>query len=65
MPRALLQSMGNSDQNVHRGAAALEAGALSWAVATDVFNSRQPVMVRAAIGAGVWLLYERFLGTIN
>ena len=66
MPRALLHTMGVSDQHMHRGAAALEAGSLSYVIATDTFNTGQPIIVRCAIGTAVWFVYERFLlGTLN
>ena len=65
MPRALLHTMGVSDQHLHRGAAALEAGSLAFVIANDTLNTGQPLMVRCAIGSVTWFLYEQYLGTLN
>ena len=57
--------MGVSDPLLVRGAAALEAGSLSYVIANDTLNTGQPLMVRCAIGSVVWFFYERYLGTLN
>ena len=58
--------MGVSDQHMHSGAAALEAGSLAYVIANDTLNTGQPLMVRCAIGSVIWFVYERsLLGTLN
>jgi hypothetical protein len=65
MPRALLQSFGVGDQNLHRIAAATEAGSLAYVVSQDSLGIGQSLMVRCALGAAAWFAYEKYLGTLN
>jgi hypothetical protein len=65
MPRALLQTMGVGDQNLHRVAAAAEAGSLAYVISEDALGSGQSLMTRCMVGAAVWYAYERYLGTLN
>ena len=65
MPRLLLNAMNNSEPNLVRAAAAIEAGGLAFVIANDTLNTRHPLMVRCVIGSVVWFLYERSLGTLN
>ena len=65
MPRALLQTMGVGDQNLHRVAAAAEASSLAYVITADSLGSGQPLMTRCMVGAVTWYMYERYLGTLN
>ena len=65
MPRLLLNAMNNSEPNLVRAAAAIEAGGLGYVIANDSFSTGQPLMVRCAVGTAVWFFYERYLGTLN
>ena len=65
MPRALLQSFGVGDQNLHRIAAATEAGSLASVVSQDSLGSGQPLMMRCMVAAAAWFAYEKYLGTLN
>ena len=65
MPRALLQTMGVGDQNLHRVAAGVEAGSLAYIISADSLGSGQPLMTRCMVGAVTWYIYERYLGTLN
>ena len=65
MPRALLQTMGVGDQNLHRVAASVEAGSLAYVISADLLGSGQPLMTRCMVGAVTWYIYERCLGTLN
>jgi len=65
MPRALLQSFGVGDQNLHRVAAGVEAGSLAYIISADSLGSGQPLMTRCMVGAFTWYIYERYLGTLN
>ena len=65
MPRALLQTMGVGDQNLHRVAASVEAGSLAYVISADSLGSGQPLMMRCMVGAAAWFAYEKYLGTFN
>jgi hypothetical protein len=65
MPRALLQTMGVGDQNLHHVAAAAEAGSLAYVISADLLNSGQPLMTRCMVGAVTGFAYEKYLGTLN
>ena len=65
MPRALLQTMGVGDQNLHRVAASVEAGSLAYVISEDALGSGQSLMTRCMVGAAAWYIYERYLSTLN
>ena len=57
--------MGVGDQNLHRVAAAAEAGSLAYVISEDALGSGQSLMTRCMVGAAAWYIYERYLGTLN
>ena len=64
MPRLLLHMMDNYDPIPNRVAAGIEAGSLSYATATDVFNTQLPLLQRCMLAGGVWYAYETLLSTL-
>ena len=58
MPRMLLKMSGNRDQTLYRTAEAVEAGGLSYVVATDPIGNGLPLPMRCGVAAAVWYFYS-------
>jgi hypothetical protein len=65
MPRLALKLMKNHDPHLYRAATAAEVGGLSYVMMTDMLQTNQPPMIRAAIAAAVWYGYSEFVDNLT
>ena len=65
MPRLILKLTKNHDAHLYRAATAVEAGTLSYAMMTDMLQTNQSPMVRAAIAAAIWYGYSEFVDNLT
>ena len=58
MPRLALKMMNVHDPHMYRVATAAEVGGISYVMMTDMLQTNQPPMIRAAIAAAVFFGYS-------
>ena len=61
MPRLVLKLMNNHDPHLYKTASAIEVGSLSYVMITDMLQTNQPPMIRAAIAAALWFGYSEMV----
>ena len=65
MPRLALKLMNNHDPHLYRVATAAEVGGLSYVMMTDMLQTNQPPMIRAAIAAVVFYGYSEMVDSMS
>ena len=61
MPRLVLKLMNNHDPHLYKAATATEVGGLSYVMMTDMLQTNQPPVIRAAIAAVVFFGYSEMV----
>ena len=64
MPRLILKLSKNHDAHLYRAATAVEAGTLSYLMMTDMLQTNQSPIVRAAIAAALWFGYSEMVDNV-
>ena len=64
MPRLILKLTKNHDAHLYRADTAVEAGSLSYAMMTDMLQTNQSPMIRAAIAAVIWYGYSEMVDNV-
>ena len=65
MPRLFLKLTKNHDPHLYRAATAAEVGGLSYVMMTDMLQTNQPPMIRAAIAAVVFFGYSEMVDNMS
>jgi hypothetical protein len=65
MPRLFLKLTQNHDPHLYRAATAAEVGGLSYVMMTDMLQTNQSPMIRAAIAAAVWYGYSEMVDNMS
>ena len=58
MPRFALKILNVHDPHMYRVATAVEVGSISYVMMTDMLQTNQPPMIRAAIAAAIFFGYS-------